>query len=382
MIEILIATVIFALISVTVILIYQRSTVTVRQGIDESSAQQNARLGFEKLTTDLRSAGFDFDRDGDPALDLPAEWLPLTFYLAGTRVRPSGSGNDDQFIAARSGSSDTSEPQWPTGSPQNIVDGSTVWKSTQTNPFQQPDEQIEYAGPSAITFRGNFDFEITANELNGREQSYESSHFPVVTTGNDEVVTYALRSLNIPENDDSIDIFLDMNDSSSMTFRAAHPGGRAERRATIPTVDLSNSHPPYTLFRFTFDERGQVVASPIAENVRSLHFLYYEDSEGRRPLRDMAGGRRADAAAILGNGRYDPARPGEQSPERIVRARIRSVRVQLVAMTTQPDPHYRDDDLVAAARAYRKFPFDASIVPRNLGHRGQIETPVAFTVAP
>ena len=379
LIEVLIATAIFALISVAVILIYQRSTVTVRQGIDESAAQRNARLGFEKLTTDLRMAGFDFDRDGDPSRELPDVWKSSTFYLAGTRARSTGPQENLIFTAVNSGSSGAAEPQWPRQGDQNIADGPLIWEPAPAGPFQQPDEQIEYAGPGAMTFRANFDFETSAEQNNGRERDSESPQFPLVTTGNDEIVTYALRAADPDRNVDSITLHLDMNDRSSPPARAAYPGGRTERMAVITGVDLSNRNPPYTLFRFTFDGSGNPVASPIAQNIRSLRFQYFEDAAATRQLRNPAGGRRGDGASVLGRGTFEDSRPWEESPERLARARIRGVRVHLVAMTTQADPHYRDTDPVPAARPYRKFTFESLVTPRNLGKRGETDRSAHLT---
>ena len=74
-----------------------------------------------------------------------------------------------------------------------------MWRETGTitAAFDQPDEQIEYAWHSAVTLRGNYNFDAP-NDTNhydhGRESTLESSYFPVVTTGNDEIVTYVLTS--------------------------------------------------------------------------------------------------------------------------------------------------------------------------------------------
>ena len=61
----------------------------------------------------------------------------------------------------------------------------------------QPDEQIEYAGPSALAFRANFNYNTNASSGNGLENAYAPINingqkiFPYVTTGNDEIVVHS-----------------------------------------------------------------------------------------------------------------------------------------------------------------------------------------------
>src|SRR6188768_1783782 len=93
--EVFVATAIFAVIFIAALLVYDRSNKIFKSGVEAADMQQNTRVAFDKLMADTRLTGFDFDRDGVP-----------TF----------------------SGQS------------------------------QQPDEQIEYAGPSALTIRGNFNY--------------------------------------------------------------------------------------------------------------------------------------------------------------------------------------------------------------------------------
>src|SRR4051812_47093721 len=127
--EVLTATAIFAVIFVAALMIYDRSNRVFKQGVEASEVQQNTRIAFDKMVSDLRMAGFDYDRDGLP---------------------------------------------------------------TNANQYQQSDEQIEYANTSALTLRANLNYNSNAQQ--GRETALENTAFPVVTTGNDEIVTYALAS--------------------------------------------------------------------------------------------------------------------------------------------------------------------------------------------
>ena len=57
----------------------------------------------------------------------------------------------------------------------------------------QSDESIEYMGETAIAVRSNYDF--ASEDFRGREELYEltgSSCCPIVTTGNDEILAFAL----------------------------------------------------------------------------------------------------------------------------------------------------------------------------------------------
>src|SRR5712691_7403728 len=107
--EILVTTAIFAIIMIAALTVYDRSNKVFRSGTEAADLQQSTRIGFDKLVSDLRMAGFDYNRGGDP----------------------TGAG------------------QYP-----------------------QPDEQIEYAGPTAIAFRANFNYNTTASQGNGLEPDY------------------------------------------------------------------------------------------------------------------------------------------------------------------------------------------------------------------
>src|SRR5438132_13370915 len=100
--EIMVTTAIFAVIMIAALAVYDRSNRVFKTSTEAADLQQSTRIAFDKLVSDLRMAGFDYSRGGIP----------------------SGNGQ-----------------------------------------FQQPDEQIEYAGPTAVVFRANFDY--TTNAANG-----------------------------------------------------------------------------------------------------------------------------------------------------------------------------------------------------------------------
>ena len=102
--EILVTTAIFALIMIAALTVYDRSNQVFKQSTEAADLQQSTRIGFEKLVSDVRMAGFDYNRGGSP----------------------------------------TGDGQAP-----------------------QPDEQIEYAGPSAVVFRANFNYNVASSAGNG-----------------------------------------------------------------------------------------------------------------------------------------------------------------------------------------------------------------------
>ncbi|HYO76836.1 MAG TPA: prepilin-type N-terminal cleavage/methylation domain-containing protein, partial [Thermoanaerobaculia bacterium] len=381
LIEVVVATSIFLVIMVAALMIYDQSNKIFKTSVESADLQQNTRAGFDRLVSDVRMAGFDFDRDGVPTRAAAGPWQPSTSYAAGAIVSPTVP-NGFSYRAVTGGVSGPLEPaSWPTAPGTTFdTDGSITW--VVLGPvFQQPDEQIEFAGRSAIVLRGNLDYNQTsaANPHHGREADYEplGGQFPVVTTGNDEIVTYALRSVNGP-NPDTLEFWADVSRP-----RATFPGGTAERRVQIPNVDLCASgcqNAPYTLMRFTLDNNGNPTAGTIvATNVRNLEFFYYQDLGGRtllqtldNPPADVPGGH----GAIGGDGRFDPANIGGTANwgHRTIRSRIQSVRVDLVGMNERPDSRYTNpSETVASLQNYRTYTLQSLVTPRNLGLSGMPE---------
>jgi prepilin-type N-terminal cleavage/methylation domain-containing protein len=318
--EVLVAMAIFAIIFVAALMIYDRSNKVFKTGVESAELQQNTRVAFDKMLQEIRMAGYDYDRDGFP---------------------------------------------------------------TAAGEAQQPDEQIEYAGPGAITFRANLDFDEPPTVSDrGREKELESpnSQFPVVTTGNDEIVTYALES-QTGTNPDTITFFADVTDGTNAK-RQAFPGpsGAKEDKIEIKNVDLcigGCNNPPYTLMRITLDGKGQPVRTPLANNIRSMQFQYFADASGAIPL----------TITDPGGGQFDPENPGASATPRAERARIRGIGVTIVGMSEAPDFSYTDptEPLKTSAANFtnfRKYRLETLVVARNLGKRGLREQQQAAPGAP
>ena len=383
--EVIVATAVFALIFVAALALYDRSNEVFKKGMESADMQQNTRVAFDKMVQDVRMAGFDYDRDGNPSGAGGGIWQPNTSYTFGDVVIPT-TPNGFSYEVSTPGTSDFAEPaSWSTALAGITADGASLrWRTTSAiNQYQQPDEQIEHAGPTSLVVRGNFDFEVEngPTQENGREAAYQSAQFPVVTTGNDEIVAYGLVSRNAAMNTGAIRFFADVNDGGAPS-RRAFPGGTAEREIIIDGVDLTNNNPPYTLFRFTLADDGSVVRSPLAENIRSLNFTYFQDAAGQQFLTDLnepprdvrRGDSRSGGTDVLGLGQFNPNNPLAPVGQRAIRKRIQSVMVQLQGMNPERDGSFTDaNETVASARNFRKFNLQSLITPRNIGKRGMRE---------
>src|SRR5256712_1892276 len=65
--EILVATAIFAIIMIAALAVYDRSNRVFKESTEAADLQQSTRVGFDKLVSDLRMAGFDYNRGGIPS---------------------------------------------------------------------------------------------------------------------------------------------------------------------------------------------------------------------------------------------------------------------------------------------------------------------------
>jgi len=389
--EVLVASAIFTVIIVAALLMYDRSNRVFKNSSQAIDMQQNTRVAFDKLVSDLRMTGFDYDRDGIPTGSAALAWKQTTAYVPGDYVVPTVA-NGHQYLCTAGGTSTMTEPAWPTAANATITEtGGPTWQENAgLNQYQQPDEQIEYAGQTAITIRANFDYDSEskpcsgmsppANCDNGRERQIEAAtpQFPVITTDNDEIVTYALVSDNGPNND-TVSFYADVNTVGTTALasrRRAYPGGAPERLVSIDGVDLSNNNPPYTLYRITLNDDATPNRTPVASNIRSMRFKYYEDTTGATTLKDLATTPADVSNGIGGNGQYNPNNPEVPVADRLIRAKIKSIQVELIGMDTVADNNYNDTEpswtgtTDTVSPHTRKVALSTLIVPRNLGKRG------------
>jgi hypothetical protein len=377
---------IFAVIFVAALLLYDRSNRVFSSSSQAAEMQQSTRVAFDKIVQDIRMAGFDYKRGGVPTSSFTTR-TRSTAYVVGQMVLPDVA-NGHVYKCTTGGTTASTPITWNAGSGSTTTDSAVIWTEagTVTAAFDSPDEQIEMAWHSALTVRGNYNFDSPDDATvgvsryeHGREGALESTQFPVVTTGNDEIVTYVLHSdKSGAANADSVTFYVDLNSSGSPS-RTAYPGGNSERLVTINNVDLSNNYPPYTLYRVTFDSTGALVRTPLADNIRSLTFDYYQDPQGQVTLKDTTGTAITDVGGL---GQYNPAIADSANHiDRLTRKNIRSIKVSLVGMNSAADNSYTDPtDTVAPHN--RKMALTTTIVPRNLGIVATIQPPLQPPPAP
>ncbi|HEY8713258.1 MAG TPA: prepilin-type N-terminal cleavage/methylation domain-containing protein, partial [Thermoanaerobaculia bacterium] len=164
--EVLVATAILVIILVGILTLYDRANRVFKSGNEAADMQQNVRIAYERMVGDIRMAGFDYKRGGIllPGQDA-APWAPGRAYSAGTLVTPI-TPNGRTYRATNAGTSGPSEPGWNAAlgsiTPEPGATPPINWQENGGAVYEQPDEQIEYAGATALTIRGNFDY--SANE--------------------------------------------------------------------------------------------------------------------------------------------------------------------------------------------------------------------------
>jgi hypothetical protein len=216
------------------------------------------------------------------------------------------------------------------------------------------DEPIEGAWDTAITVRADFDFGDAASA--DPEAFLPATPPGLVTTGNDEIVTYALAK-PAPSGGDSLALEID----------ADRPRRGTARPVVIPALCLVHDDPPYTLYRITPAEfagpfpaapqaRGDFLYEPVADDIHSLRFRYYAD--GGAPLGPDTP---SDPADDLGGGDARAA----------ARRLVRRIAVHLVGMAPRGDPRYVDaEDPHPATRHHRKFALRSEVHAENAGRPG------------
>lgn len=285
LIEMMVASAIFAIAAAVAFILYSAAQKSYKSGENFTDQQQSTRVAFDRMISDIRLAGFNTNPDGDS-----------------TRI----------------------------------------------------DEQVEGAWDTAVTVRGDFDFEDPAASVTP-EAALPGAAYSIVSTGNDEIVTYVLAKPG-PVGAETLTFRLDPD----------KPRIKSLKTVIIPNVVLNQSNPPYTLYRVSLtDVTGAFPASPqaatnfvyepVAENIRSMTFLYYNDAgtlvSPNTPTNsaDDIGG--ADANSLTRSG-------------------IRRISVRIVGMTQDEDLDYTDPTDATATSHYRKFDLASDVNPENLGKTG------------
>ncbi len=215
----------------------------------------------------------------------------------------------------------------------------------------RPDEQIEGMWDTVITVRGDYDFEdASAKTTPESTLGGSSALFKTVSTGNDEIVTYALSKPN-------------WTGGSTVSFIAdvtGVPRDGTQETVTIGNVALTQDAPPYTLYRYTVSANSTtVVKQPVADNIKTMNFIYYSGAV------DPNSGAPITLTSVGG---------GESATDLAARKGIARVNIAVVGMTEDPDLAYIDPtDASSPTRHYRKFTLASDVTPRNLGMVGVVD---------
>jgi prepilin-type N-terminal cleavage/methylation domain-containing protein len=297
LIEMIVASAIFAIAAAVAFILYTAAQKSYKLGENFTDQQQSTRVAFDRMLSDIRLAGFNYNPDGDT-----------------TRV----------------------------------------------------DEQVEGAWDTAVTIRGDFDFEDPAASV-APEAALAGSNYDVVSTGNDEIVTYVLAKPG-PSGPATLTLRLDPDKPRAKTLKTV----------TIPNAVLIQNNPPYTLYRVTMaDVTGAFPASPqastnfvfepVAENIRTMTFQYYADGGTL-----LSPNTPATSADDIGG-----ADAGGST-----RARIRRISINLVGMTPDEDLDYTDVSDATATSHYRKFDLQSDVNMENMGRTGIRDLDVTPPPAP
>lgn len=285
LIEMMVASAIFAIAAAVAFILYSAAQKSYKSGENFTDQQQGTRVAFDRMISDIRLAGFNYNPDGDS-----------------TRI----------------------------------------------------DEQVEGAWDTAVTVRGDFDFEDPAASVTP-ESALPGTSYSVVSTGNDEIITYVLAKPG-PTGAGTLTLRLDPD----------RPRTKALKTVTIPNVVLNQNNPPYTLYRVSLADvtgafpsspqaSSNFVYEPVAENLRSMTFLYYNDAGTL-----ISPNTPANSADDIGGG----------DSNSLTRSRIRRISVSVVGMTADEDLDYTDPTDATATSHYRKFDLQSDVNPENLGKTG------------
>lgn len=222
------------------------------------------------------------------------------------------------------------------------------------------DEQIEGAWDAAIFTRGDFD-----NQRENTGTSLESATFPIITTGNDEIVGYVLLKNGTGSVPISIKADFSAPRDAIYTTQTNITGEETKTINVAAATVAEQTNPPYQLARVTFNAAGAAQYEIIAENIYRMKFEYYG-----------ATGNSAILGASAGTGGADN--------ERDERAAVRRIRVRLMGMADRPDFGYKDpwqygsnfSDLQSTiGENYHKFALEETVLSPNLGIKGRKHKP-------
>lgn len=214
----------------------------------------------------------------------------------------------------------------------------------------RPDEQIESAYDTAVVLRADFDAGDVALSTTP-EALLAGGAFETVSTGNDEIVIYALAKP-------------DASSTDTLTFEADvkdEPRDGGVETVQVPKVALVHDDPPYTLYRITLSNDTSdwgfddfFVREELAENIGSMSFRYFD-----------ATGNQLNTVFDLTTTTDDI---GGTAGGWASRSKIRRIQFELTGVTLDPQPGWVDrSDPDPNTKGFHKFALKSDVRPRNLG---------------
>lgn len=226
LIEILVATGIFMVVAIAAFSLYTMSQDQYRLGEGAIDAQQNSRVAFEQLMSDIRQTGFDVFRSIDADQALYDEKIEGVWARA---------------IAIRANFN-----------------------------FKEPDDL------TSGFVRKNYGQQVSYERAAGALGSGDPGS-GIVTTCNEEIYVYALRKMK-GTNSGTLSIHAD----------TTKPRNRSLETLTLSGIDLTGSTPPYELIKTWIKDDG-TLATPVvvAQNIFDMKFEYFQEG-GAAPF-DVSG---------------------------------------------------------------------------------------------
>jgi hypothetical protein len=191
-----------------------------------------------------------------------------------------------------------------------------------------------------------------------------------VTTGNDEIIVYALRSEDASANTGTIGFQADLSVPRD-AYVDTDGSLVGEETITITNVDLTGLNPPYTLVRMSFADDGTVEEQLVVSNLRTVLFSYQTADE----LDYYCTSANDDGTCSTGNqvpfitvGGDEDLSAGD-GQRRSARAGVRRISAEFIGLTDHDDFRWNEPtDTLLPTR--RRTPLGAIVTPNNLGLRG------------
>ena len=141
LVEVLVASAIFAIVALALYAVYDSANWTFKRGGEASDNQQQTRVAFDRLVSDMRHAGFDFNADGDQSIpDTPAEQVE---YFHGKAIVVRSNLDYENCTGGREHKDTLPGPNGCDGEPDQYASGGDFsWY--ETNPTylsDNPDEE-------------------------------------------------------------------------------------------------------------------------------------------------------------------------------------------------------------------------------------------------